>query len=303
MNYWLKTSICFLILLFGQIQAGLTEEINKFVQIAALDSPNGPPPCGSDGVCNLAACPNDPDCPKNLPGNTNSSTSPEGTASVQHLLNKSVPTATSGKAPTNKTLTKAASENDAVYAVTIGEDSDDPCYMEIKYRDVATQGTQSSLKFSECAGHKVGDLLTASLPNGAFATGVRICLNSAGDKLKGIQLIGGYDDCVLGAESISGIPNSCSSVHNYSGIEYRVCDPDSPPYVTVSCSIPLTKFVERPNCRGSKHDEPDNDWEQVVSCPAKMVATGMKLRTIDGSGKRKMIDGVALVCDTLVPPN
>jgi hypothetical protein len=32
-----------------------------------------------------------------------------------------------------------------------------------------------------------------------------------------------------------------------------------------------------------------------------MLATGMALRTIDGSGDRKMIDGVALVCDTLVP--
>lgn len=48
---------------------------------------------------------------------------------------------------------------------------------------------------------------------------------------------------------------------------------------------------------------PDNDWETVVLCPSKMVATGMKLRTIDGSGKRKMIDGVALVCNPLVPSN
>jgi hypothetical protein len=229
---------------------------------------------------------------------------PADVAAAQHLLNRPVSSATSGKTPTNKTLTKAASANGAVYAVTIGEDTDDPCYMEIKYRDVATQGTQSSLKFSECDGHKVGDLLTPSLPSGAFATGVRICLNSGGDKLKGIQLIGGYDDCLLGAESISGIPNSCSSVHNYSGIEYRVCDTDSHPFVTVSCNLPLTSFVERPNCRGLKHDEPDNDWEKVVSCPSsRMVATGMKLRTINGSGNRKMIAGVALVCDTLVTSN
>lgn len=224
-------------------------------------------------------------------------------AAAQHLSDKSVPSATSGKAPTNRTLTKAASANGAIYAVTIGEDSDDPCYMEIKYRDVATRGTQSSLKFSECDGHKVGDLLTASLPSGAFATGVRICLNSAGDKLKGIQLIGGYDACVLGAESVSGVPNSCSSVQSFSGIEYRVCDPNSPPYVTISCSVAITSFVERPNCQGSKRDVPDADWEKVVSCPSKMVATGMKLRTIDGSGKRKMINGVALVCNPLVPSN
>jgi hypothetical protein len=32
-----------------------------------------------------------------------------------------------------------------------------------------------------------------------------------------------------------------------------------------------------------------------------MLAIGMTLRTMDGSGDRKMIDGIALVCDTLVP--
>ncbi|MDF0672740.1 MAG: alpha/beta hydrolase-fold protein [Nitrospira sp.] len=206
----------------------------------------------------------------------------------------------SGKAPTNKTLAKEAWQNDAIYGVTIGEDSDDPCYMEIKYRDLATLETQPSLTFSGCAGHKVGDLLTASLPSGVFATGVRICLNSDGDKLKGIQLIGAYDDCVLGAESVQ-VPNSCK-MYNLSGLEYRICDPDGPPFKPLSCNIPITKFVERPNCQGSRHDEPDNDWEKIASCPPKMVATGMRLRTIDGSGNRTMIDGVALECDTLLPP-
>lgn len=296
MNYWLNTSICFLIFLLGQSQVGLA--------VGPIDpDASGPPSCGADGICRINECKAtpDPDCPKlptGSPGNTIIPTD------VPHLSNQPVPSAaTSGKTPTNKTLAKEASSNDAVYSVTIGEDSDDPCYMEIKYRDVATLETQSSLKFSECAGHKVGDLLTTSLPRGAFATGVRICLNSDGDKLKGIQLIGAYDDCVLGAESVK-VPSSCSSVHNFSGIEYRICDPDAPPFKTVSCNIPISSNpLERPNCPGSKHDEPDNDWEKIVSCPPKMVATGMKLRTIDGSGKRKMIDGVSLVCDTLVPPN
>jgi hypothetical protein len=40
------------------------------ISVAALDSPDGPPPCGQDGVCNLAACWQDPDCPKNLPDRT-----------------------------------------------------------------------------------------------------------------------------------------------------------------------------------------------------------------------------------------
>lgn len=219
---------------------------------------------------------------------------------AQTLLNKPITSPTSGKSPTNTTLSKSASAKGAVYAVTIGEDSDDPCYMQIKYRDVATNGTQSSLTFSECDGHKVGGQMTASLPSGAFVTGARICLNSGGDKLKGIQLIGGYSDCVLGATSVSGVPSSCSGVVKISGHDYQLCNDDSPPFITVSCSTPITSFVERTNCQGSKHDQPDSDWEDVVSCQDGMVATGMKLRSIIGSGKRKMIDGVALVCDTLV---
>jgi hypothetical protein len=35
--------------------------------MAALDSPEGPPPCGSDGMCNIGACAKDPDCPADLP--------------------------------------------------------------------------------------------------------------------------------------------------------------------------------------------------------------------------------------------
>jgi hypothetical protein len=37
------------------------------LRLAALDTPGGPPPCGADGICNLAACRSDPDCPGNLP--------------------------------------------------------------------------------------------------------------------------------------------------------------------------------------------------------------------------------------------
>ncbi len=37
------------------------------VQLAALDSPDGPPPCGLDNVCNFSVCSNDPDCPVDFP--------------------------------------------------------------------------------------------------------------------------------------------------------------------------------------------------------------------------------------------
>jgi hypothetical protein len=46
---------------------------------SALDTPEGPPPCGQDGACNIAACSNDPDCPDDLPnsgGGSSGSSSP-----------------------------------------------------------------------------------------------------------------------------------------------------------------------------------------------------------------------------------
>jgi hypothetical protein len=37
------------------------------IYLAAMDSLDGSPPCGQDNVCNLAVCPNDPDCPADMP--------------------------------------------------------------------------------------------------------------------------------------------------------------------------------------------------------------------------------------------
>lgn len=42
-------------------------QIRETIHLAALDNPEGPPPCGRDNFCNLAVCPNDPDCPADMP--------------------------------------------------------------------------------------------------------------------------------------------------------------------------------------------------------------------------------------------
>ena len=47
--------------------AGLLLVGSSGVSLAAVDTPEGPPPCGSDGICNLAVCDQDPDCPAGLP--------------------------------------------------------------------------------------------------------------------------------------------------------------------------------------------------------------------------------------------
>jgi hypothetical protein len=231
------------------------------------------------------------------------------------LNNKTLPTDFSGKSKaTKRTLSKSYSENGAITGLVADEDSDDPCYLELKYVDVVTRQPQNSLKFADCAG-KNGDpkrgVASArkdiSLTGGRLATGVRAVLNKDGDKLKGVQLIGNFGECVLGAKEFTLSVSDCSSVfgvapYRRDTLEYRLCNTGSQPSsITVSCDdtrVESNPWFERTNAAGNSGG-PDSDWEKTVSCPNGMVATGMKLNLKIGSGNRQMINGLALECNAL----
>lgn len=201
----------------------------------------------------------------------------------------------SGKGASQKrNLTKLGTENDAIVGIEAGEQSDDPCFLRVAFRDVTT-GSNSSLLFDDC-GAQEGDVEGLSLPEGAFATGVRVCLNSEGDKIKGVQLIGSYGGCVLGAEFVYVAPSECSSVVKISGHDYRLCDSDPPAVITRSCEGGISPHFERANCVGSNSGQPDSDWEATVRCPEGEVATGIKLNTREGGGDRRMYNGIAVEC-------
>jgi len=130
---------------------------------------------------------------------------------------------------------------------------------------------------------------------------VRVCLNNDRDKIKGVQLFGGYGGCILGATSVTVQPTGCSQVLFQSGHEQRVRNTDPPNYVTYQCSsgsVSPTPFFERTNCVGD-NDGPDADWESPMHCPNGMVAVGMRLSTRPGGKERRMIDGIALDCSPL----
>lgn len=63
-------------LLLPGLPARSAEELSVRMMLAALDGQDGPAPCGQDGACNLAICPNDPDCPDDLPDRPDQSTAP-----------------------------------------------------------------------------------------------------------------------------------------------------------------------------------------------------------------------------------
>lgn len=220
------------------------------------------------------------------------------------LRGGSTTTAYSGKDKSKKSsFTKPESDNDAIFAVEMGERSDDPCYLKMKFRDVET-GTESAKTYNECSGNEKS-LKTISLPKGSFITGVRVCLNSAEDKIKGIQLIGNYEACITGADTVTLELAPCSSVIDTGSHDYRLCSNDGPTYKTVSCNSLGTykpdPYYERTNCQGDKDKNgPDNDWETTVYCPSRQVATGMKLNTREGGGNRRMFNGIALVCTTML---
>jgi hypothetical protein len=231
------------------------------------------------------------------------------------LNSKTLPTDFSGKGASEKrTLSKAYSANGAITGLTADEDSDDPCYLELKYVDVVTRQPQSSIKFADCAG-KDGNpkdgVATArrdiNLTGGRLATGVRVVLNKDGDKIKGIQLLGNFGECVLGTKEFTLAVSDCSSVfgaapYRPDTLEYRLCNTGTlPSNITVSCSDSRVKsnpWFERTNAVGGKNG-PDSDWDKTVSCPDGMVATGMQLNLREASGDRQMINGLALECNAL----
>jgi hypothetical protein len=196
-------------------------------------------------------------------------------------------------------LVKTGPTNDAITGIVAGESrataGNDPCYLRVNFSDVTT-GAPSSMTYDRCDGAH-GDEVELTLPEGSFVTGVRICLNSDGDKVKGIQLITADAGCMLGAEAIYYEPAECSQVIKISGHDYRLCGTDTPKVIAKSCSEVGTgsRYFERTNCNGSDRG-PDQDWETAVNCPPGRVATGMRLNTREGGGDRRMVNGIALDC-------
>lgn len=217
----------------------------------------------------------------------------------------------SGKHGADKrTLAPSSTSNEALFGVEIAERSDDPCFLRARYRNIATGSDGANVRFAECDDNNNDEgtndsRRTLMMPSGGFVTGVRICMNSQQDKMKGIQLIGRYSACLLGEEKVYVSPAPCSQVFKSSGIEYRLCDTDQPNYQTLSCntgSSTLSVHYERTNCQGNSNG-PDSDWEEAVNCPDRMVATGMRLNHREGTGGRRIITGVALDCRKVELPD
>lgn len=215
-------------------------------------------------------------------------------------------TALSGNRGAEVILERESPADFAVYGFEASERSDDPCYLKVLYKDVQNGDTTVDL-FAECGDNNQGRGTRKSreprmLPDGVWAVGARVCLNRARTKIKGLSLMGAYEACIKGAETVLVSVNDCSPVLDIDSHDYRLCsDPDGDGYAELRCDAPSTGFVrwfERPNCPGIARG-PDDDWEREVRCPANHVASGLLLSTADGGGDRQMIDGVGVQCREL----
>jgi hypothetical protein len=208
--------------------------------------------------------------------------------SAAELTAESSTTEFSGNGPAESTLSKDISYNAAMVGVEWGEDTDDPCYLKANYRDVATDATETSRTFDRCDGHNPGNMKYVGLPFDHFVTGVKVCKNRDGDKIKGIKLYGQPTECRLGADSV--YRESGGSVFLPGPIEYTLHNDSEIVEVACGSATEVSYSAEHTNC---------DHWGTRRDCPTGMVATGMKFGLEDGSGDREMIEGIALLCHTV----
>ena len=185
---------------------------------------------------------------------------------------------------TTVTRSRSVTANDAVVGIRAGERSDDPCYLQLLYRDVRT-GSETTSTYDKCAGSE-RSVRKIELPDGYLMTGVRVCLNRRRTRLKGIQLVGGVAQCIV----------------NNNGM-YWGRDFFSGQTVLTQCTQASLEYdvdFERANCAGG-FGIPDDDWETERHCQPGSVVTGFQLNEVSGGGSRRMINGIGLICHQLLP--
>ncbi|MEO1230030.1 MAG: hypothetical protein AAFZ18_14085 [Myxococcota bacterium] len=205
----------------------------------------------------------------------------------------------SGRSGSRKvTLSRDYTLNQAIYGMRIGERSDDPCYLQVKWRNL-TSGTTSTREYNECdTSPTSASRADIEYPPPFLVTGVRACLNSSRTKLKGLQLLFSPKDCIASlSNSYTGKERQCRLEWNPDTAQLeevcelvdvqRACTPDSLHFDG--------GYKERPNCVGNNRG-PDDDWEPERLCPSGQVATGITLNERNGGGNREMFNGIRLIC-------
>jgi hypothetical protein len=182
----------------------------------------------------------------------------------------------------------AASQQQALSTVGGREQSNDPCYLGVFYKDFTSAANdQPKHEFLGCSSNdgqgSLESFLAPSIPDGYFVTSLAVVLDKDNNKVKGFWIKGSPAACLAGLSSAT-VPSLSGGTQ------------------TINCSgSAATKesAQERPNAIGNNTDEFDSDWESKVHCPAGTVATGVALNIEQGFGNKQVYSGLALRCRTI----
>lgn len=171
--------------------------------------------------------------------------------------------------------------------ISVDERSDAPCQIDIEFNGANNE----ALRFSECGsrGEVEGTTVThvARVPEGVMVNSVRICLNGAGNKIKGMRIDGNFAPCLFDSEATYAVaPKPDKVVRSKVGGGHVGVVPRDGHYLA-KCSPAWFDEWSRPNC---------DDWQQTRSCPSGAVAYGVAIRYAQGNGGRRRIHGVRLAC-------
>lgn len=176
--------------------------------------------------------------------------------------------------------------NGFLYQIRVDERRDAPCQMHVEFYGE----NNSPQTFSECGSR--GPINEPSLhsvfaPNGVMVNSIRICLNAANDKIKGMRIDGNFAPCLLDSEATYAVvPKPDKVVHSKVGGGHVGVVPQDGHYLR-KCSPAWFDQWIRNGCR---------NWRPTVRCPAGQVAYGVGIAYAQGNGDRRRIHGVRLAC-------
>jgi hypothetical protein len=189
MRSCLRTS-CFALVLFACATDDV--ELKGVEQAVGPQDPDGDPPsCGEDGICRINECDDDPDCDLPEPSNT-----PPAVWSLSGPVHR---TAVSGELGTDVfTLGTPTDATRGVYALLSRERSNDPCHFAIGVESVNDERSDSAPELNLCGATPTSSTLHADYLDvtaggsydHSFVSGVTVCMNALGDKVKGISVSG-----------------------------------------------------------------------------------------------------------------
>jgi hypothetical protein len=170
----------------------------------------------------------------------------------------------------------------AIYGITSAEFSDDPCLVTVRKVHISNRASKADFPRDWCGSKRAtSSLLSVQYADGnknftsdrVFVTGVQVCMNSSGDKVKGFRLRGREITPQGSLQTIS------------------VAATSGP--LDVNTAREPQDF--RTNCQNN-----DKGWRSWAECPSGALATAAILH-FDGGAMPRSLVGIQLKCRQLLP--